>query len=68
MFLLSFADTPDRIDCAALGRRKGSPRNTAAYNIEFDAFVFFTPPLRLSPLLERLPSGPRATIKDREDP
>jgi hypothetical protein len=65
MFLMSLSEEQDLIECAAIGRRKGGPRNTGAYNIEFTGFVFFTP-VSIAFLTDRLPWSVRVTIKDRE--
>ena len=65
MFLVSLSENRDIISYAAIGRRKGGPRNTGAYNIEFVSFVSL-PEQRLAPLIERLSAGARSTIKERE--
>ena len=62
MFLISFSDDSRPVECVALGRRKGGPRNTAGHNFEFTDFVFFEP-IPLSQLEAAAPSSLRHTIK-----
>jgi hypothetical protein len=64
MYLLSLRERRDHIDFAAIGRRKGGPRNTGAHNIEFTDFVPIN--FSLADLLDKLPEPARALVKARE--
>jgi len=66
IFLISFSEKKDRINCAALARKKRGPKNTAACNVEFSGFVAFERPLYLTPLIQELPTDLRALVKHRE--
>ncbi len=66
IFLISFAEEKDLINCAALARKKRGPKNTAASNVEFSGFVAFEHPLYLTPLIQELPTDLRVLVKHRE--
>ena len=51
----------DAIDRLAVARRKLGPRNTRAFNVEFDQFVRFEP-IRVSELLAAIPEKAASTV------
>jgi hypothetical protein len=66
IFLISLSEERDRIDYAAIARKKRGPKNTAACNLEFSGFVEFERPLSLASLIQELPRDLATLVKDRE--